>query len=227
MALHDGHRERVREQVLENGIQNMPPHKVLELLLFFTNPRKDTNELAHVLINTFGSFSAVLDAPYDALLKVKGVGTITAFFLKILPKVSGYYMADKNKAQTVILSTENAGEFFVPFFVGLTHEELHMVSLNDRRQVIRHTKISDGINNAAPIHIKRILAEVIETGATSVILAHNHPVGFAVPSQEDIVATNGVLKVLRQINIELIDHLVIFNDDFVSMRDSGLMLYER
>lgn len=224
MGTHDGHRKRVRDQVLENGIANMSPHNVLELILFYTNTRKDTNELAHRLIDTFGSFSAVLDAPYSALLKVPGVGEVTAHYLKLLPNVASYYMVDKNDLKAIIDSTKAAGQFLIPLFVGSTIEELYLLSLNDRRQVIRCSKISDGTNNTTPVKMKRILAEVLETSATSVILAHNHPAGSALPSQDDILVTNHVLRTLRQINVELIDHLVIFNDDFVSMRDSGYIV---
>ena len=225
MSIHEGHRERVREQVKKNGLAGMAPHNVLELLLFYTNPRKDTNELAHRLINTFGSFSAVLDAPHEALLKVPGVGEATATFLKLLPATAGFYMVDKNKPRALINSTKAAGEYLIPYFIGLTNEELHMVSLNDKREVIRCTKLSQGITNATIINTKQIMAEVLNTGATSVILAHNHPAGFALPSHEDVTATNNVLKSLRSVNVELVDHLVIFNDDFVSMRDSGLLLF--
>ncbi|MDL2215925.1 DNA repair protein RadC [Ruminococcaceae bacterium OttesenSCG-928-N02] len=224
MGTHDGHRKRVRAQVLENGIANMAPHNVLEVILFYTNARKDTNELAHRLIDTFGSFSAVLDAPYTALVKVPGVGEVTAHYLKMLPRVASYYMMDKNDPRAIINSTQAAGAFFIPIFIGLTVEELHLLSLNDKRQVIRCTKISEGTNNTTPIKMKRILAEVLETSATSVVLAHNHPAGSALPSQDDILVTNHIQRTLRQINIELVDHLVVFNDDFVSMRDSGYLL---
>ena len=221
MSIHMGHRERVRKKIRANDVINMDEHNVLELLLFYTNARGDTNVQAHDLINYFGGFAAVLDAPYEELVKVKGVGEITATFLKLLPQIASYYLKSKDKRGAVINSVAAAGEFFIPFFVGVINEELHMVSLDDRRQVIRQAKISDGIVNSTPIAVKKIISEAIYTNATSIILAHNHPSGIALPSFEDKQMTQKVYEALRQINVSLTDHLIIFNTDFVSLLDSG------
>ena len=221
MSLHDGHRERMRAQLRQRGLADMEPHQILEVVLFYAQPRGDTNALAHVLIDRFGTLAAVLDAPCEELLKVPGVGEGTATFLHMLPQLLGAYMHSKEEARPVLDSAEAAGRYFIPLFIGISHEELHMASLNDKRQLIRSVKITDGIVNSAPVMVKRIIAEAIAANATGVILAHNHPAGLALPSREDRAATFQIHRALRQINVQLLDHLVIYHTDFVSMAQSG------
>lgn len=221
MSLHDGHRERIRAQLRRRGLADMEPHQILEVVLYYTQPRKDTNALAHLLIDRFGTLAAVLDAPYEELLKVPGVGETTATFLRMLPQLFGVYLRSKEEARPVLDSAEAAGQYFIPYFIGIQNEEFHMASLDDKRQLIRSIKITDGIVNSAPVMVKRIIAETIASNATGVILAHNHPAGLALPSQADRTATFQIHRALKQINVQLLDHLVIYHTDFVSMAQSG------
>ena len=120
---HKGHRDRLKKRFLQSGIDDFEDHNKLELLLFYAIPQKDTNPIAHELLDTFGSLSNVLDAPFEELIKVKGISESSAVLLKLIPPLSRSYLNDKYKNGFVINSTEQAGEFLMPKFIGLTTED--------------------------------------------------------------------------------------------------------
>lgn len=221
MGVHDGHRERVKERFLKQGLSGFEPHEILELALFYTRPRGNTNVIAHNLLKKFKSLSAVLDAPIEELLTVDGVGENTAVFLKLLPQLFAAYRCDKNKDEKIINGTAAAGEYFVPLFIGKKSEEVYMLSLDDKHKIIRCTKLFEGSVNAAPITVKKVVAEAVNTNATTVIIAHNHPGGIALPSSNDKVVTNKLFIALDLINIKLEDHIIVADEDYVSLADSG------
>ncbi len=209
----------MRKQLLKAGFENLAPHNALELLLYYTSPRKDTNALAHRLIDRFGSFSAVLDASYEELVCVEDVGESTAVFLKMLPNAFGYYLKSKEQEHPIVNSVDKAAKLLTPYFIGATAEMLFVLSLNDKKQLIRITKVSEGIVNSTQITLKKVITEVIHTNATAVILAHNHPAGNPAPSKEDIQITNEARDILKHIQVELLDHLIIHNTSYVSIAD--------
>ena len=221
MGIHDGHRNRTRQQLLKAGFENLAPHNALELLLYYTSPRKDTNTLAHRLIDRFGSFSAVLDASYEELIKIEDVGEQTAIFLKLLPNSFSYYLKSKEQEHPIINSIETAAQLLIPYFIGITNETMYALSLNDEKQLIRVTKISEGTVNRTEVMLKKIISEVIFTNATAVILAHNHPAGNPVPTKEDFYANETIKQALNYIQVELLDHLVVNNTSYFSI-ENGL-----
>lgn len=223
LGIHDGHRERLRNRFLQQGLSGFEPINVLELLLFFSHRRRDTNEIAHHLLDRFGSFSGVLDAPYEALCQVEGIGPMSACLIKLVAACTKYYVDDKNKLGTVISSTSLAGEFLVPKFVGSCNEEVYALLLDDKRKVLRCTKLFEGTVNMVPIVVKKIISEVVNVNATAVILAHNHPGGIALPSREDKMTTQRLATVLDELNVQLLDHIIVSDNDFISMRDSGML----
>ncbi len=222
MGVHDGHRERIRGRFLKEGLENFDEHTVLEFLLFYSRRQGDTNELAHELINHFGGFSAVLDAPLDDLMDMDGVGFQTAVLLKLVPELSAYYLERRNEVGNVLDSTLKAGTFFLPKFVGKTSEVAYLACLDDKRKVLRCTCIAThGIANSVAISTRKIVAEAVSADATSVILAHNHPRGVALPSPNDKLVTKQVMTALHFVNVRLLDHIVVADGDFVSMAESG------
>ncbi|MDL2218858.1 DNA repair protein RadC [Ruminococcaceae bacterium OttesenSCG-928-O06] len=221
-SLHDGHRKRLRARYLREGLSHFEEHTALELLLFYARPRCDTNELAHVLLKKFGSFAAVLEAPVEALMRVEGMGETSAVLLKLVPDLGAFYLNSRTAPGTVLDSTEKAGAYFLPKFFGKSNEQVYIAALDDKRKVIRCTLLSDeGIVNAVRITVKRIVTEAVHTNATGVILAHNHPGGIALPSTGDKQVTYQAYQALRLINVQLLDHIIVADEDFVSMADSG------
>lgn len=221
--LHQGHRKRLKGQFLRQGLEHMEPHNVLELLLFFALPRVDTNELAHRLLRQFGSLSAVLEAPAQELCRVKGLGENAAVLLRLMPELARYYLKDKAKVGVLVNSSRRAGEFLLPRFVGQTQEVVQLLCLDNRGKVLFADCISQGSVGAAAVTVRSIAEVAMRVGASAVVLAHNHPRGFAIPSQQDISSTLQLREALRPLEIRLLDHIIVAEDDFVSLADSGFL----
>lgn len=222
MNLHEGHRQRLKDRFIRNGLSDFEDHNILELLLFFSVPRSDTNELGHKLLKKFGSLSNVFDAPIDELCKVEGIGMHSATLIKLIPELCNTYYVDKTEKVTVVNSTNMAGRYFVPRFMGKTVEEVHIMLLDDKKKVIKCEMISKGTVNASAVSIRKIAAEAINNNATGVVLAHNHPGGIALPSGNDITVTKRIFKALKLMDIQLCDHIIVADYDYVSMLDSGM-----
>lgn len=222
MGLHDGHRQRLIQRFLEEDLDNFEPHNVLELLLFYAIPRKDTNELAHVLIDTFGSLKGVFDAPYEELIKVAGIGPNTAALLKLVPSLTRtYYSSD---ARSVILDTsEKSGEYFLPYYIGQTEEVVRLACLDAGGKVISNQILHRGSANAAEVNLRKIVNIALRNNAMGVILAHNHPGGLPLPSEEDVATTKSIREALMPMGILLMDHIIVAGQDYVSMARSGII----
>lgn len=221
MGIHDGHRQRLKNRFLSQGLSGFEDHNILELLLFYSIPRSDTNEIAHRLLNEFKTLSAVFDASVDELCTVKGVSMHTATLIKLIPQVFAAYSIDKTKEISIITSTEQAGRYFVPRFYGKSKEEVHIMLLDDKNKLIKCSKLFDGIENLTKIEIKKVVSFAIVNNATKVIIAHNHPAGIAIPSNSDYNTTQKLYESLQMMNILLCDHIIVADDDFVSLADSG------
>ena len=223
MSVHENHRQRMKAKFQKNGFDSFEQHEKLEFILFFAKPQGDTNALAHELLNKYKTIKSVLDASYDELLQVKGVGEHTAVFLKTLPLISSMYLDGQNDQVTVLEQTDDICQYFIPKFIGKRNEEVHIVTVDDANKILRHKKIFEGSVNATLITVKLIMEEIFHTNATGIILAHNHPQGIALPSNADIVSTNKIKHALELINIRLVDHVIITDDDALSFRESGFL----
>ena len=206
----------------EEDLDNFEPHNVLELLLFYAIPRKDTNELAHVLIDTFGSLKGVFDAPYEELIKVAGIGPNTAALLKLVPSLTRtYYSSD---ARSIILDTsEKSGEYFLPYYIGQTEEVVRLACLDAGGKVISNQILHRGSANAAEVNLRKIVNIALRNNAMGVILAHNHPGGLPLPSEEDVATTKSIREALMPMGILLMDHIIVAGQDYVSMARSGII----
>ncbi len=221
MSVHDGHRARLRRQLLDGGLDSFSDVQALELLLGFVIARKDVNPLAHALLERFGSLSGVLDAPAGDLMKVPGIGENTAVMLSVMPQLMRRYTIGKNKTGTILNTTTKAGSYLLPFFFGAKDEQVYLLCLDAKCKVLDCRKLFTGSVNTVGVSVRRIVEEALRRNATSVILAHNHTSGIALPSREDEETTNMVQAALEAVGIRLADHMVMVEDDFVSMADSG------
>lgn len=223
MGEHDNHRQRVYMRALEGGLASFPEHNALELLLFYCQPRCDTNELAHRLINTFGSFAAVLDAPLIELARVKGVGQTTAQKLKLIPPLCNYYLTSRVQDTKVLDSAEKAVEYLQPRFFGKTEEELYMISLDDKRRILQCALVSHGNVNTTAVNVSQIVSIAMQQHATGVILSHNHPRGIVSPSPDDVRSTMEICKALSLLHIEVLDHIIFTENEHISMAQNGVL----
>ena len=220
MGVHDGHRRRLKDRFLEHGLENFNDINALELLLFFSIPRRDTNEIAHALLDRFGSLKAIFAASKRALMEVEGVGPSTAELIMLVPQImrrSEVIAAGEIKYAT---STEAAGQYLLPRFLYEEDEIFYMLCLNSQRRIICCIELERGVVNEVRVNVRKLVETALKYKASSVIIAHNHPDGVALPSAEDDVTTEQIFKALNAVGIALADHLVIADGDFVSYRES-------
>lgn len=225
--IHEGHRERLKERFLHDGLDNFSAHEALELLLFYAIPRKDTNPIAHRLINYFdGSFSQVLDAPVEELQKVEGITKNTAILIKMLPEILRKYLMDLTRDIKKINSSSEAARMFMPFFITRRTEAVAIICLDAKGKVLFCNKVADGSVNATEVNIRRIIEIAVRYNTSAVIMAHNHPSGLAVPSEEDISVTEKIIASLNFINIHLLDHIIVTgnDNDWVSLAASPTLI---
>lgn len=211
----------MKARFLREGLDAFEDHNALELLLFYAVPQRDTNELAHKLISAFGSFSAVFDAPVESLMQVGGIKENAAILIKLIPALYGKYAQNKQSAGTLFLkSAQAAGEYLVPQFAGQSAERFLAICMNHKCKVLKTVVISDGTANSTALRSRQLAEAVIHTGATNVILAHNHPEGVAAPSMQDVDATRYLFSMLRNLGVKLNDHIIVAGDDWFSMATS-------
>lgn len=222
MSIHDGHRQRLKARFRAEGLDNFDELHVLELLLFFCVPRQDTNPLAHALLDRFGSLAQVLEAPAGELEKVPGVGENISSLLTLIPAVGRYYLVNRTMQNVILDTTDKCGEYLMPYFFGRRNETVFLLCLDAKCKVLCCKEVGEGSVNSAGIPIRRIVEMALGANATSVVLAHNHPSGVAVPSGEDVQTTLRVAKALAGVEIGLADHIVAADEDFVSLAQSGL-----
>ena len=222
MSVHDGHRQRLRERFLKEGLDNFTDVQVLELILFYCIPRQDTNELAHELLKQFGSFSQVLETSPEELKTVKGIGDNAALFLNLIRAVGRYYEVDRNmRVDKPLRTTDACGYYLLPKFVGRNKETVFLLCLDAKCKVLCCPMIGEGSVNSAGVPIRRVVEAALGANATTVVLAHNHPSGIALPSHEDITTTRRVAAALSAVDVVLADHVVVADGDFTSMFQSG------
>lgn len=221
MSIHDGHRQRLMERFRKEGLDHFDPVQVLELLLFFCIPRRDTNELAHALLDRFGSVSRVMDASVEELMQVPGVGQNTATFLHLVKQSGRFYQVDSARKGAMMKDMDDCGNFLLPYFIGRQKETVFLLCLNANCNVISCREVGEGEINAAVISPRRVVEIALAEKASTVVLAHNHPSGVAVPSHEDVVVTQRLAVALAAVDVVLADHLIVADDDYVSLVQSG------
>ena len=220
-CIHDGHRERVRQEIMRNGFdEKTPPHKILEFLLFYCISRKDTNPIAHNLINRFGSISGVLDAPIEKLAEVEGMSERSALFLKSIMPVAQIYLSEKSNCSSTFMGLNEIGEYALKHYIGLTSERAGIISLDGKGKLLGFDFLADGDISSVGLSFRDVINCLLLHNAAAAVLVHNHPSGIALPSARDEILTKSLANVLKNIGIYLIDHIIIGGSDYVSMAQS-------
>ena len=226
MSVHKNHRQRVKARYETYGLDTFYDYQALELLLFYCIPRKDTNEIAHNLINRFGSFANVLDAPLKELKRVDGVGHETATYLKLLRDSQRYYHTHKENEDIILPDLNACGTYLLDRFDGYSIEAVYMLGLDAKCKVLFCREIGRGTVNTTAVSVRKVVDIALTENVTSVVLAHNHPSGLALPSDADIQTTYRIASALKAIDVILADHIIIYDSDFVSMAQSGLYILD-
>jgi len=222
-SVHDGHRERIKRTFRKNGLANLEPHNVLELLLIYSIPRQDVNEIAHALIDEFGSFDQVLEADYERLLHVKGVKENTATLIKLVLESYRYYEMQKHRGAFYATSANVTSNYAQSLFVGETRELSYVMCFDSNMKLIKYQKAAEGSVNAASVSVRRVVEIATANKAVSVVLTHNHPGGIATPSKEDLATTKKIMSALNTLGIELADHIVVGDKFSISLAETGVI----
>lgn len=220
--MHDGHRSRIRKRFMLNGFDGFEDHEILELALFYAIPRKNTNVIAHELLNKFGTVDAVFDAPINMLKEIEGVGESAAIFIKMISGLARIYMERKFKNDEKAPEISDINDRITLKFIGRSEELVVVVLFDAKGKVIYEGVVNKGTVNAVDIYARKIIELIVLYNASSVILVHNHPSGFAVPSVEDIESTAKLNKILQSMHVNLLDHIIVADGDYVSLRECGI-----
>lgn len=221
---HEGHRDRLRDRYLKEGLLGFPDHNILELLLFYAIPRRDTNEIAHALLEHFGSLSAVFDASVDQLTEFEGIGEKSAVLINLIPKLARAYLMDKETRYPHFGDVHKLGTFLVNLYIGETKEKLIVILLNNRAEMIHFETVSEGTVNCTKADISKINDIVHRKNAASFVLAHNHPDGDCRPSSDDIQLTTRIASIFSSIGPPLAEHIVVGGNTYhciLSSESSG------
>lgn len=207
--LHEGHRGRLKNRFLNSGLKSFEDHNILEMLLFYSIPRKDTNDIAHELIARFGTLKAVFDADFDDLIKVNGISENSATLIKMIPAISRAYLANKSNKRPQLNCVSAIKEFLFHTYYGINVEVVKLILLDNKLEVIAVDDIFEGSVNSSQIELRKIVNSVVKKNAAFIILAHNHPDGTPVPSYDDIQTTANLVQSLNALDINLIEHFIV------------------
>ena len=212
-----GHRRRVMKKVFEKGIDSLLEHEFLELCLFAVYKRCDTNPLAHALLDKFGSLEAVCSATEKELTEVEGIGPAAAEYIRLIPHISkGYSMHTSLRKKQLFDTKESMYDRCIALLKGQKNEVAYVLCFDNKYHLIKEVKIAEGEPGKVAMNPRKIMDAVANTTTTSIMLCHNHPSGVYTPSQYDYLTTSNIQRIMKSIGIELIDHIAVAENDYVS-----------
>jgi len=216
-SIHEGHRQRMKERFQRGGLESFSDHEILEFLMFYAVPYRDTNPLAHTLVDRYGSWIKVVGASYDDLLTVEGVTPHIATLLILTGQMARRYYKDYNGTIHHLYDAAAVGKHVIPFFLGEREESVLLVSMDNRRKHLNTTRIFRGSVNSAQFNVRMAVEQALRDNATRIALAHNHPNGFAFPSEADVRTTKYLMDVLRPLDIQVVEHIIVSDGDCLCM----------
>lgn len=215
---HKDHRARVKARFSREGLESFAPHQVLELLLFYAIPQKDTNELAHRLLDRFGSLAGVFSAGEGELCSVDGIGEHAATLLRLfLPAASYALTDDAGRQKEAFRDLKSVGEYFVRRFMGAQKESVYLMLLDNRYSLIDCVKVYEGSINSVAITPRKLVELAYHSHASMAVLAHNHPFGIAVPSKDDIDTTATLKRAFDTMGISLLEHVLVAGESYAPL----------
>jgi len=219
----EGHRQRLRERFDQSGFDGFHDHEVLELLLSFVIPRRDVKPIAKTLMAEFHSFSSVLDASPDALVRTGGIGPRAAQLLSMVPRLLDRYQQDRWKKAVRISSTRQAVDY-LGSRIGTSRNEIFCImALSSNNDLLAWEEIQRGSVNRAAVFPRLVVEAILKHRATAVILAHNHPGGDPHPSTADRDLTRKLSRILKDLDIVVHDHIIIAGLGYYSFHENGEM----
>lgn len=219
--MHEGHRGRMREKYIKNGIDSLAEHEVLEMLLYYSVLRGNTNETAHLLLKEFGCIANVFDADVEDLMHVKGVGEQSAVLIKMIKDMASYYNRSVWSERPTLSNSVDTGLYLVDMIGSPSDECFYLLSLNAARKVLSFNLIERGTVNSSSVSVRKVVEHAVKNRASSVVFAHNHPSGRLVPSENDIELTKLLERAFEPIGIAALDHFIVGGGGYLSMSEAG------
>lgn len=221
--VHSGHRNRVRLRFETEGLDAFEPHQVLELILFYAVPQRDTNETAHLLLEKFGSIDKVFDAELSSLMAVSGVGYNAAILLKLMPEVARYYAKERFNKSVHIENSEQMGEYMCSRIGIMAKEVFAAAAFDARRNELAFEIISEGFVAQTTVQTRRLAEFAFEHKAEMLVIAHNHVSGDTTPSHADRETTRKVCASLKNVGVIIADHIVVSGEKYYSFSANGIL----
>ncbi len=207
--IHSGHRKRVKANVVNNGYSQLEDHRLLELILFYSIPQADTNELAHNLLAEFGSFDGIMKADIERLSVVKGVGENTAVLLSAIGEMNSRALKVRAKRQKTYTTTDDYRRLALDTLSEKYKENIVLFCFDSSERLLKTAHISEGNGFSADFDLRLIVKAVMNTDAAKAVIAHNHPYGKCEHSLSDLDATRKIAQHLRQYGVPLADHIIV------------------
>ena len=221
--IHAGHRKRMKAQFREHGLEAFTDIQALEMLLFYAFPQKDTNPVAHALLERFGSYRKVMEASVDDLLGTRGIGEHAALLISLVVEMNRRYLKclrNPSEQRRVLKDVDDYCDYAKDLFRYRTTEEIYMICMNGDRRVQSEHLLASGDVSSVGLPLRKMLEITLREGAVYVLLTHNHIADIAVPSNADVSSTAQVYRLFQMLGVVLVDHVVVADGDCVSMRDS-------
>ena len=222
---YHGHRKRLRERFVKNGLAGFAEHEVLELLLTLAIPRADVKQPAKLLLKRFGGLRGVLDAPLAELRSVRGIGEVAAIGLHLVREAAALYLQQGSEGGDVLGNPKQISDFWRMRIGGLKHEVFAVAYLDAGHRLLHDgvQTLQEGTVDRAAVYPRRVVEAALKRQAAALVLAHNHPNGNVRPSEQDKILTRAIVLAADTIDLRVLDHLVVSADKTFSFRQAGLL----
>ena len=222
--IHANHRERMRQRIEKDGAQSLHDHELLEYLLYAYIPRKDTNPIAHKLLNLCGSLDGVFNSPVEFLTSIPNMTKSAALFLSSMRDVIKRCENERGGKRDITLSSiAQAKDFFQELFGDALQEQLYVAQIASSGLLVDLVKVGNGTTNECKLDIKKLILKMAGSAAAEVIIAHNHPSGNSSPSMNDYTFTKWAFSFFASMGMKLVDHIVVSRYDSYSFREHGVI----
>ncbi len=213
-SLHSGHRQRLKDKYVKSGAEGLSDHELLELLLYYAIPQRNTNDISHELIDRCGSLEGVFNADIDYITKTKNVKTNTAILLSLVRDLNKRINLAQCRSGEVFDSLSKVGGYLMNYYIGIQNEKVIVMLLDNSMHLIKTEMLYEGSVNSAHMDQRKLATLALLNNASCVILAHNHPNGLAIPSSEDRMTTKNADAALSAIGVTLLEHIIVGSSNY-------------
>jgi DNA repair protein RadC len=220
---YHGHRDRLRKRFLQQGLEGFQDYEALELLLLFVARQKDMKPVAKDLIARFGSFKNVLDAPYEELEDVPGVGPTAVTLIHFVKQAAARYLQQTSQSRFSLDSPEALIQYCILSMGAEPNEKFRVICLDGNFAIVAESDVAEGTVDQATVYPRKVMEIALQAKATSLVFVHNHPDGNVTPSDFDRTLTRGLVLAAKTMHISVYDHIVVSRDTYFSFREDGLL----